>query len=193
MYSRISFYSGLRRGIWWCNDKGSLLFFPTDKLSPELQQEGEQLNTPSDLREVLSPRSYHISPKRWRWSKTVGFKWRSSSFHSLESELQRAVYSCIDYCLKESIGNPVEILRCAQRFLLCGRPLDVTDPSAPLNGETNFILVKRRNVFQSAKEEFQSVSVVTNPGCWCIISKQCLFFSVQSIEIVTVRYKERCF
>lgn len=28
---------------------------PTDKLSQELQQEGEQVNTPSDLREVLSP------------------------------------------------------------------------------------------------------------------------------------------
>ena len=38
-----------------CNDKGSLLFCPTDKLSQELQQEGEQVNTPSDLREVLSP------------------------------------------------------------------------------------------------------------------------------------------
>ena len=65
----------------------------------------------------------------------------------------------------------MEILRCAQRFLLCGRPLDVTDPSAPLNGETNFILVKRRNVFQSAKEEFQSVSVVTNPGVTLEVGK----------------------
>ena len=55
MYYRISFYSGLRRGIWWCNDKGSLLFCPTGKLSQELQQECEQVNTPSDLREVLSP------------------------------------------------------------------------------------------------------------------------------------------
>ena len=82
---------------------------------------------------------------------------------SLESELQKAVHSCIDYCLERSIENPVEILRCAQRFLLCGRPLDVTDPSAPLDGETNFILVNRQNVFQSAKEEFRSVSEVTNP------------------------------
>lgn len=30
------------------------MFCPTDKLSQELQQEGEQVNTPSDLREVLS-------------------------------------------------------------------------------------------------------------------------------------------
>ena len=37
------------------------MFFPTDKLSPELQQEGEQLNTPSDLREVLSPFLDHIT------------------------------------------------------------------------------------------------------------------------------------
>ena len=52
-----------------------------------------------------------------------------------------------------------------------GRPLDDTDPSAPVNGETNFILVKRRNVFQSAKEEFQSVSVVTNPGVTLEVGK----------------------
>ena len=65
----------------------------------------------------------------------------------------------------------MEILRCAQRFLLCGRPLDVTDPSAPLDGETNFILVKRQNVFQSAKEEFQSVSVDTNPGVTLEVGK----------------------
>ena len=31
------------------------MFCPTDKLSQELQQEGEQVNTPSDLGEVLSP------------------------------------------------------------------------------------------------------------------------------------------
>lgn len=65
----------------------------------------------------------------------------------------------------------MEILRCAQRFLLCGRPLDVTDPSAPLDGETNFILVIRQNDFQSAKEEFQSVSVDTNRGVTLEVGK----------------------
>ena len=94
--------------------------------------------------------------------QSVSSKGEASSY-SVESELQKAVHSCIDYCLERSIENPVEILRCAQHFLLCGRPLDVTDPSAPLDGETNFILVNRQNVFQSAKEEFQSVSEVTNP------------------------------
>ena len=41
-----------------------------------------------------------------------------------------------------------------------GRPLDVTDPSQALEGETNFILGNRQDVFQSAKEEFE---VVKNP------------------------------
>ena len=74
--------------------------------------------------------------------------------------MYKAVNSCIDYCLERRIGDPVEILRCVQRFLLIGRPLDVTDPSQALEGETNFILVNRQDVFQSAKEEFE---VVKNP------------------------------
>ena len=78
-----------------------------------------------------------------------------SSIISLESELNEAVNLCIDYCFEKSIEDPVEILRCAQRFLLGGRPLDVTDPSQPLEGETNAILINRQNVFQSAKEEFE--------------------------------------
>ncbi|KAL9976893.1 hypothetical protein ACROYT_G014234 [Oculina patagonica] len=83
--------------------------------------------------------------------------------YTLESELERAVNSCINYCLEKNIENPVEILRCSQRFVLCGRPLDVSDPSATLEGETKFILVNRENVFQSAKKELESVSEITNP------------------------------
>ena len=76
------------------------------------------------------------------------------------ASLESAVNSCIDYCLERGVESPVEILRCAQRFLLVGRPLDVTDPSEPLEGDTNFILVNREDIFQSAKEEFE---VVENP------------------------------
>lgn len=126
---------------------------------------GEQTNKPSDLREVLSPSldDTVLVPQGEEDPRQLDSSEDQAAAYSLESELQKAVHSCIDYCLESSIENPVEILKCAQRFLLCGRPLDVTDPSAPLDGETNFILVNRQNVFQSAKEEFQSVSEVTNP------------------------------
>ena len=120
----------------------------------------EQTNKPSDVREFLSP---SLGDTVLVPQGEEGPSEDHAAAFSLESELQKAVHSCIDYCLERSIENPVEILRCAQRFLLCGRPLDVTDPCAPLDGETNFILVNRQNVFQSAKEEFRSVAEVTNP------------------------------
>ena len=136
--------------------------------SQEVPQEGGQRNTLSDLREVQSPFSHSIHdtvfvPDGEQRPRESDLGESQTPSYSLESELEKAVHSCIDYCLEKSIENPVEILRCAQRFLLCGRPLDVTDPSVTLEGETNFILVNRQNVFQSAKEEFQSISEVTNP------------------------------
>lgn len=134
-------------------------------LSQELQQGSEQIDTPPDLGEVQSPslNDTMLVPQGEEGPIQSDSSEGQAASYSLESELQKAVHSCIDYCLERSIKNPVEILRCAQCFLLCGRPLDVTDPSAPLDGETNFILVDRQNVFQSAKEEFQSLSEVTNP------------------------------
>lgn len=143
---------------------------------PELSQDvpqdadGRQRNTPSDQREVQSPLGHGnhdtlFVPDGEQTEKpresVLGENQKTS--YTLESELERAVNSCIDYCLEESIEDPVEILRCVQRFLLCGRPLDVSDPSVILEGETNFILVNRENVFQSAKEEFETISEVTNP------------------------------
>ena len=136
--------------------------------SQEVPQEGGQRNTLSDLREVQSPFSHSIHdnvfvPDGEQRPRESDLGESQTASYSLESELEKSVHSCIDYCLEKSIENPVEILRCAQCFLLCGRPLDVTDPSVTLEGETNFILVNRQNVFQSAKEEFQSISEVTNP------------------------------
>lgn len=88
----------------------------------------EQTNKPSDVREVLSP---SLNDTMLVPQGEEGPSEDHAAAFSLESELQKAVHSCIDYCLERSIENPVEILRCAQHFLLCGRPLDVTDPCAP--------------------------------------------------------------
>lgn len=70
-------------------------------------------------------------------------------------DLETAVAECISICEKDHVGNPVEILKCAQKLILQGRPLDVNSPEQPLDGETNFVCINRFNIWNSAIEEFQ--------------------------------------
>ena len=49
--------------------------------------------------------------------------------------------------------NPVELLRKMQKSFVIGRGLEITNPEEELLGETNFILVYRSNLIQSAFEE----------------------------------------
>ena len=60
------------------------------------------------------------------------------------------------YCTAQNINNPVEILRCLQRELVIGRPLEVTDVTQCTEGLTNFILVDRDKLLSTAFEELKS-------------------------------------
>lgn len=62
---------------------------------------------------------------------------------------------CVKYCKENGIENPVEILRIAQKLIVTGRPLDVTDPTVCLEGETSYILINRDDVLKTALEEIQ--------------------------------------
>ena len=62
---------------------------------------------------------------------------------------------CVKYCKETGIENPVEILRIAQKLIVTGRPLDVTDPTVCLEGETGYILINRDDVLKTALEEIQ--------------------------------------
>ena len=55
------------------------------------------------------------------------------------------------------MSNPVEILKCAEKFILQGRPMDVTSLSQPLDGESNFVCIDRYQVLKSAKEELNDI------------------------------------
>ncbi|CAH3018815.1 unnamed protein product [Porites evermanni] len=71
------------------------------------------------------------------------------------ANLEAAVGECISICKKDNVCNPVEILRCAQKLIVQGRPLDVNSPDQPLDGETNFVSIDRFNILESAMEEFK--------------------------------------
>ena len=51
----------------------------------------------------------------------------------------------------------MEILRCAQKLIVQGRPLDANSHDQPLDGETNFVSIDLFNVLESAIEEFKDL------------------------------------
>ena len=56
----------------------------------------------------------------------------------------------VAYCLQHNIGNPVEILRCLQKEIVTGQHLELTDVTQCSSGETNFILVNRDTLLDTA-------------------------------------------
>ena len=101
--------------------KASTCFAQLTELSQELNQGSEQINTPPDLGEILSPSLDTILvPQGDKFPMQLDSSEGQAASYSLKSELQKAVYFCTDYCFERSTEDPVENLRCAQRFLLSG-------------------------------------------------------------------------
>lgn len=63
----------------------------------------------------------------------------------------------IDHCIANEISEPVEILRYFQQVFVTGRQLDITNPTLPTNGATNYILVDRGNILQTAFDEVREL------------------------------------
>ena len=77
---------------------------------------------------------------------------------SYQAKLDKDVQDCIKFCEENSISDPVEILRQMQKFIVQGRQLEITSESDSLKGETNLVFINRRDVLQSIKEEFETIS-----------------------------------
>ena len=72
--------------------------------------------------------------------------------------VEDAVKTTITYCQQQEVTNPVEILRSLQTNMVYGRALDVQDPSTIETGETNFILVNREDLLDTAFDEINSLT-----------------------------------
>ena len=73
------------------------------------------------------------------------------------NNLGTATAECVRVCKERDLGNLVEILNCVQKFILQGRPLDVSSLSQTLDAETNFACIDRYQVLKSAKEELNDI------------------------------------
>ena len=59
--------------------------------------------------------------------------------------------------LTSNITERTEMLRYLQKKIVRGRPLEVTDPSTDMQGQTNFITVDREKILETTFEELKSV------------------------------------
>jgi hypothetical protein len=76
---------------------------------------------------------------------------------SANVESPRTFFDTVVNEFPSNITEPTEMLRYLQKKIVRGRPLEVTDPSTDLQGETNFITVDRENILQTTFEELKSV------------------------------------
>ena len=61
----------------------------------------------------------------------------------------------VAYCLQLNISNPVEVLRCLQKVIATGQPLELTDVTQCSSGENNFMLVNRDKLLDTAFDELK--------------------------------------
>ncbi len=73
--------------------------------------------------------------------------------------VSQATDHCITYCKEKNITDAVEILRCAQKFLVRGKPLNGFTGDPEEHNESNFILINRHNVIGTAMEEIGALLV----------------------------------
>ena len=72
-----------------------------------------------------------------------------------EINIYDEINNIIQYCKEQAFHNPVEILKYLQENLVQGRHLEIADASQCIDGETNFIMVDRSNLLNTATEEIQ--------------------------------------
>ena len=97
--------------------------------------------------------------------------------HGKEQELESArVFFCqVVNEFPPNITEPTEMLRYLQKKIVTGRPLDVTESSEILEGETNYITVDRENIL---KTTFEKLKHVTDPR----VTFEVQFYGEQAVD-----------
>ncbi|KAK3101168.1 hypothetical protein FSP39_001460 [Pinctada imbricata] len=81
-----------------------------------------------------------------------------SSSRIVSTEIEITANVVIKFCQDNIIIDPVEILRKIQLEMVTGRQLEIEDATNFVEGETNFIMVDRLNLLQTAKDEIDSLT-----------------------------------
>ena len=70
-----------------------------------------------------------------------------------KNNLKTVISMLVGYCKTNSIENPVDILRAAQKAIVCGKPLGIESLDSTIEEAMNQIMINRYDDFKSAKEE----------------------------------------
>lgn len=71
--------------------------------------------------------------------------------------MDEIVVDTVTYCQQYNVSTPVEILRCFQQKMVTGRALEVQAVDEVNEGGTNFIMIDRHNVIDTAFDEIMSL------------------------------------
>lgn len=75
-----------------------------------------------------------------------------------KNDIEVAVSECYKECQAGQVTDPVEVLKCAQKHILKGRPLDIISVQSNLEGEVTQIDVNRHNLLKTAFDEIEHIA-----------------------------------
>ncbi|CAC5420890.1 unnamed protein product [Mytilus coruscus] len=99
-----------------------------------------------------------VSLDIWTRNEEPHISTETDSSSSTVSTEQQIVDRIIKFCKTNSIVDPVEILRKYQQEMVIGRALKIEDVTQCAEGDTNFILIDRFSLLQTAMDEIGSLS-----------------------------------
>ena len=89
----------------------------------------------------------------------------------------------VEYYKTNEINNPVEVLRCLQKEVVVGRPLEIESHGDCVDGETSLIMVDRSNLLGTAFDDIKELTnlrltleVEFNGEVMQTMKSSCLFF-----------------
>jgi hypothetical protein len=135
-----------------------VLAIPDDDLVPGNEQVSNSLHASTSSQTISQPPVITIPDNETITPSLPADQNEMSSLNSnadtqQENEVKEAIRKTLLYCREKNVVNPVEILRCLQKNVVIGRALDVEDPSQVEEGATNFIIVNRNNLLNTAFDE----------------------------------------
>ena len=154
--------------LWRVSESGSTV---KDGQPPENVNDGESLSVPtlSPGRNLESSTSLQDGQVKIQPGNSFALESTISSSNAIAAvpvvdnlSVDKIVDKVVGYCSAENISNPVEILRCLQKDLVTGQPLEVTDATECSRGQTNFILVDRNNFYLQLLMNYDLLRIIVS-------------------------------
>ena len=133
----------------------------SESTSHQVQPTSEHQVQPTSEHQVQHTSEHQVQPTSERPSSPFCFPQErslSASEEDPDSLINDLANNIVTYCKENKVNDPVEILRYFQKVMVEGRALRIQESGRMEEGETNFILVDRLNILETALEEVKSLT-----------------------------------